>query len=75
MTLYVSNNGEVACGKNARHGGAYLATQVVKSPEKARIETPITTWFQVPEDMEEEFGLICEACEQEAKYTRSESHA
>ena len=73
MKLYISNNGEVACGKNARHGGAYLATQVSKPPEKAQIETPITTWAQVPEDVEEEFGLICEACEQEAKYVSAEA--
>ena len=73
MSLYISNNGEVACGKSARHGGAYLATQAGKSPKKAQIETPIATWAQIPEEVEEEFGLICEACEQEAKHVRAEA--
>lgn len=65
LMLYIANDGEVACGESPRHGGAYLASEVSRNPNKARIDTPIKSWLRVSEKDEEEFGLICEACEQQ----------
>lgn len=63
--LYISNSGEVQCGKNARHGGAYLVSMIKADPEAEEITTPLDVWKQVPDFVAWEFGLACETCEAE----------
>lgn len=61
--LYISNSGEVQCGKNSRHGGAYLASMLEANPEAEEITTPLDVWKQVPDSLSS--SLVCEACEAE----------
>lgn len=65
MVLYVSNQGEIACGKNARHGGAYLAALAKNHP--VSIDTPLDTWKRMPPAVVEHQGLTCESCDREQR--------
>ena len=66
MNLWISNRGEVACGKSPFHGGSYLAS-ATKNGTKAltTINTPLDNWEHMPDSVSKEFELECEACEAE----------
>lgn len=61
--LWISNRGEVVCGKSPLHGGSYLASAIKNlSQHQTQISTPLDHWMLVSESVAEEFELECEAC-------------
>ena len=63
MSLWISNRGEVACGRSATHGGAYLMSATDNgSKPLVTVDTPLDTWKLIPESVAKEFDLKCEGC-------------
>lgn len=56
-TLYISNNGRVACSK---HGGGYLQSHLEVHPNAREISTPLDHWLRVEPEDGEEFDFDCE---------------
>jgi len=68
VSLWISQQGVVACGKKG-HGGFYLE-RLLENDERVgkqrdEYSTPLDHWFRVPREMES--NITCESCDEEEK--------
>lgn len=73
MTLWISQQGVVACGERG-HGGSYLhfALEGMKTSRRhtSVIDTPLDNWVELTQEMIDATGrtdIQCEECREEAK--------